>query len=123
MRQHATLAEQSWSEDLVRRPYFDPSTSLDVYHLAFQYAMTARGVVPSGTTFSEIEPLLAEHWRTYRVKTGVPWDQIRDAVEDVWNRAHELAADDASLHGRFKEPPTFSKHGLATPRSIDEPNQ
>jgi hypothetical protein len=122
MTRHST-AEQSWREELVKRPYFDPSTSIDVYHLAFHYAMAARGVVPAGTDFHEIEPVLAEHWRTYRTKTGVAWDRVRDAVEDVWNRAHELAADDAALSGRFREPPTFGKNGAATPRNLDEPNQ
>ena len=123
MHQGAYSNEHVWRADLNRQPYFDPSTSMDVYDMAFQYAMTARRVVPAGTNFSEVEPLLCKHWSTYRNKYGVSWEKIRDAVEDVWNRAHELVADEASLKGRFNEPPTFSRNGVATPRNIDEPNQ
>jgi hypothetical protein len=115
--------EQLWRDELIKQPYFDPATSMDVYHMAFQYAVTARRVVPVGTDFEDVEPLLAKHWTTYRTKTGVPWDKIRDAVHDVWARADELVADDASLHGRYSRPPTFGRNGQATPRNIDEPNR
>jgi hypothetical protein len=123
MQTSARTSEQAWRDRLAKQSYFDPSTSMDVYHMAFQYAMTARRVVPSGTTFEDIEPVLAKHWTTYRQRTGVPWEKIRAAVEDVWTRAHELAADDAGMHGRFNEPPTFTRHGDGTPRNIDEPNR
>jgi hypothetical protein len=123
MNYSATSSESAWREGLVKRPYYDPKTSMDVYHLAFQYAITARRVVPNGTSFQEVEPLLAQHWASYRNKTGVQWEKIREAVEDVWNRASELAADDLGMHGGFREPPTFGRQGVNTPRSRDEPNR
>jgi hypothetical protein len=76
-----------WFENFSSRPYALGPDWYDHYRPAFRYGFeSARHHM--GRAWEEAEPDLRKGWETYqhRGATSRPWQEIRDAVKDAWDR-------------------------------------
>ncbi len=110
-----------WREQITRRAWYNPAISFEHYESALALGRSSREKL-TNATFEQVVDELALQWAKGHGGTTPPWDQVRAAVEDAWNRGDEFSADAIALEGGFKSPPTFLEHGRSTPRNLDEPN-
>ncbi len=95
------------------------------YQAAIAYAKSMKDRLAMGSRFEDVASRLEEGWTMeHAFATGMHWDEVRPVMARVWDeRGDEVMADALANLGVFSKPPTFSNHGLATPRNLDEPNR
>lgn len=80
------------------RPYVKKGETFETYRPAYQYGGLAESRYP-GRPFADIEPDLRADWESAHAgKTGMPWDRVRPAVQDAFDRTIQLREERLKAH-------------------------
>ncbi len=80
-----TAEDAYWRENYSSRPYYDSSTSYDVYRPAYQHGWESRAKHP-GRSFDEVEGNLRQDWEATKHSAKLNWDKAKFATRDAWQR-------------------------------------
>jgi hypothetical protein len=83
-----------WFENFSSRPYALGPDWYDRFRPAFRYGFES-AQHHMGREWDEAESDLRKGWETYehRGTTPPPWDEIKDAVRDAWDRSKEALGE------------------------------
>lgn len=80
-----------WINQYQREPYYEEGLNYDDYGPAYRYGVETYA---PGSTFDEVEELLAENWSLWKGKSFLSWHRARDAVRASWDRAGGASSED-----------------------------
>jgi hypothetical protein len=77
--------ELYWRGEYARRPYVRADRGFAHYEPAFRYGVASASRL-RGRTWGDIESELARGWIGARGNSQTPWEEIKGAVRDAWDR-------------------------------------
>ena len=80
-----------WINQYQMESYYEEGLNYDDYGPAYRYGLE---VYAPGSTFDEVEELLAENWSLWKGKSFLSWHRARDAVRASWERADRFSSSD-----------------------------
>jgi uncharacterized protein (TIGR02271 family) len=95
-----TEEDAYWRENFHTRPYVKKDASYDMYRPAYLYGVTVHKK-HGGRPFDEVEADLSKGWPKARGKSPLPWNKVREAVRDAYDRTIRLHEE--QLHPRKEQ--------------------
>ena len=80
-----TVEDAYWRENYQSRPYVDQDAEYDTYRPAYRYGWESSGRY-ADRPFEEVEPNLANDWKTARGTSTLEWSDAKAAARDAWER-------------------------------------
>jgi hypothetical protein len=77
--------ELYWRGEYARRPYVRADRGFPHYEPAFRYGVASASRL-RGRKWSDVESELAQGWVGARGGSQTPWEEIKGAVRDAWDR-------------------------------------
>jgi hypothetical protein len=92
------LEDDYWSTHFQSRPYVRHGATYDEYRDAYRYGWESR--IRTTLTWDEAVTDLEREWDEFRDRSGLAWQDAREAVRDAWNRVGRSMTGDADRDGR-----------------------
>ncbi len=77
-----------WRKNYPSRPYYNSTMEYGVYEPAYHYGTDAYRR-HEGRRYEEVEAELKAGWEKLKDKSGLAWEQAKDAIRDAYNRAYD----------------------------------
>jgi hypothetical protein len=91
-----------WRANYASRPYVHADLGYEFYQAGYRFGFEA-AKRSEGRPWNEVENELRSGWGEYRAKT--PWEMIKDAVRDAWDKVIGRDRTDLSALRRPVSPP------------------